>query len=116
MQTSKRRTHNGPSTSEHYRPFLDAKPPVEVRLSMKHLQQDGAMRKHQRDMGLSAHALTTGLEDLERASVCLMRATEAMEDGPDKEGILVTQKDDPGGDSSPGMPGPCISPDGFTIQ
>ena len=46
------------------------------------------MRKHQRDMGLAAHALTTGLEDLERASVRLLRATEAMEDGPAKEGIL----------------------------
>ena len=80
---------------------------------MNHLQQDGAMRKHQRDMGLAAHALATGLEDLERASVCLMRATEAMEDGPDKEGILVTQIDDPGGDSPPR---PCPLPDGFTIQ
>ena len=55
-------------------PFLDPQPPVEVRLSVKHLQQDGAMRRHQRDMGLAAHALTTGLEELERASVCLLRA------------------------------------------
>ena len=28
-------------------PFLDPEPPVEVRLSVKHLQQDGAMRRHQ---------------------------------------------------------------------
>ena len=69
-------------------PFLDPEPPVEVRLSVKHLQQDDATRIHQRDMWLAAHALTTSFEDLERASVRLLRATEAMEDGPAKEGIL----------------------------
>ena len=69
-------------------PSLHPEPPVEVRLSVKHLQQDGATRKQQRDMGLAAHALTTCLEDLERASVRLLRATVAMEDGPAKKGIL----------------------------
>ena len=81
-------------------PFLDPEPPVEVRLSVKH-QQDSAMRKHQRDMGLAAHALTTGLEDLKRTSV--------RQGGHPR----VTQRDNPGGDSPPG---PCPSPDGFTFQ
>ena len=89
-------------------PFLDPEPPVEVRLSVKHLQQDSAMRKHQRDMGLAAHALTTGLEDLKRTSVRLLRATDCQGGHP-----RVTQRNDPGGDSPPG---PCPSPDGFTIQ
>ena len=35
-------------------------------------------------MGLLAHALTTGLEDLERASNHLMGAFEEMEDVPRK--------------------------------
>ena len=74
-------------------PYLDPEPPVEVRLSMKHLQQNGATRRHQRDMGLAAHALTTGLEDLERASVRLLRVIEAMEDGPAKEGILESHRE-----------------------
>ena len=51
------------------------------------------MRRHQRDMGLAAHAHTTGLEDLERASVHLLRVTEAMEDGPAKEGILESHRE-----------------------
>ena len=74
-------------------PFLDPEPPVDVRLSMKHLQQDGATRRHQKDLGLAAHALTTGLEDLERPSVRLLRATEAMEDGPANEGILESHRE-----------------------
>ena len=44
-------------------------------------------------MGLVPHTLTTGLEDLERASVRLLRATEAMEDGPPKEGILESHRE-----------------------
>ena len=78
-------------------PFLDPEIPAEVRLSVKHLQQDGATRRHQRDMGhaltTGLEALETGLEALERASGRLLRAAEAMEDGPAKEGILESHRE-----------------------
>ena len=41
--------------------FLDPEPPLEVQMSTKQQLADSAIRKHQRDMGLVAHALTTGL-------------------------------------------------------
>ena len=40
--------------------FLDPAPPLEVQMSTKQQLADDTLRKHQRDMGLVAHALTTG--------------------------------------------------------
>ena len=43
-------------------------------MALKQSQAGGVFRRQQRDMDLVAHALSTGLEDLERASVHIQRA------------------------------------------
>ena len=56
-------------------------------------ETDRAFRGQQRDMGLIAHALLTGLKDLERASVHLQRATEDLEEGPAKDRVMEAHKE-----------------------
>ena len=75
------------------KPFLDPEPPMEVQMTAKQQLADGALRKQQRDMGLIAHALTTGLEDLERASNHLMRACDDMFDEDAKNRVLEAHKE-----------------------
>ena len=57
------------------KPFPDPEPPVEVQLSLRQSQAGGVFRRQQRDKALVAHALSTGLKDLERALVHIQRAS-----------------------------------------
>ena len=63
------------------KPFLDPEPPVVVQMSLRRSQAGGVFRRQQSDMAVVAHALSTGLKDLERASVHIQRASEDLEEG-----------------------------------
>ena len=62
-------------------------------MSLKQSQAGGVFRRQQRDMDLVAHALSTGLEDLERASVHIQRASEDLEEGPAEDRVLEANKE-----------------------
>ena len=72
--------------------FLDPEPPLDVPVSAKQQLADGALRKHQRDMGLVVHALTTGLKDLDRASNLLMGVFEEIRNGHTKDRVREAQR------------------------
>ena len=75
------------------KPFLDQEVPLEIPTSTKFQVTDLAMRKQQRDMGLVAHAITTGLEDLEGASAHLLSTVEEMTDGPVKDRLMQAHRE-----------------------
>ena len=64
------------------KPFLDPEPPVEVQMLLRQSQAGGVFWRQQRDMALVAHALSTGLKDLERALVHIQQASEDLEEIP----------------------------------
>ena len=70
--------------------FLDPETPLEVQMSTKQQLAGGALFKHQRDM--VAHALTTGLKDLERASN-LVGAFDDMEDRPTQDRVREAHRE-----------------------
>ena len=60
---------------------------------LKQRQSGGVFLRQQRDRDLVGHDLSTGLEDLEKASVHLQRASEDLEEGPGKDRVLETHKE-----------------------
>ena len=63
------------------KPFLDPETPVEVHMSLKQSQAGVIPRRQQRDMALVAHALSTGLEDSDKALVHFLQTSEDLEEG-----------------------------------
>ena len=51
------------------------------------------LRRRQKDLGIIAHALTTGLDDLEGASKHLLSAVDDLEEGPIKDRILEAHRE-----------------------
>ena len=51
-------------------------------MSLKQSQAGDVFSRQQREMALVAHALSTELKVLERASVHIQRASEDLEEGP----------------------------------
>ena len=56
------------------KPFLDAEAPMEIPTNTKFQAADATLRQRQKDLGIIAHSLTTGLDDLEDASKHLLSA------------------------------------------
>ena len=54
---------------------------------------DATLRQRQKDFGIIAHALTTGLDDLEGASKHLLSAVDDLEEGPIKDRILEAHRE-----------------------
>ena len=64
------------------KPFLDPEPPVEIKRLLRQSQAGGIFWRQQRDIALVTHAMSTRLEDLERALVHIQRASEDLEESP----------------------------------
>ena len=75
------------------KPFIDSEAPMEIPTSSRFQAADGLLRRTQRDMGVIAHALTTGLDDLEGAANHLISATNELEEGPVKDRLLQAHRE-----------------------
>ena len=58
------------------KPFLDPEPPVKIQMLLRQSQAGGVFWRQRRHIGLVTHAMSTRLEDLERALVHIQRASE----------------------------------------
>ena len=75
------------------KPFLDAEAPMEIPTNTRFQAADATLRRRQKDLGIIAHALTTGLDDLEGASKHLLSAVDDLEEGPIKDRILEAHRE-----------------------
>ena len=75
------------------KPFLDAEAPMEIPTNTRFQAADATLRQRQKDLGIIAHALTTGLDDLEGASKHLLLAVDDLEEGPIKDRILEAHRE-----------------------
>ena len=75
------------------KPFLDQEIPVEVPTTLRCQTADMVLRRQQRELGLIAHALTTGLNDLEGASTHFLSAVEEIGEGPVRERLLQAHRE-----------------------
>ena len=74
------------------KPFIDSEAPMEIPTSSRFQAADGLFRRRQRDIGVIAHALTTGLYDLEGAANHLISATNELGEGPVKDRLLQAHR------------------------
>ena len=72
---------------------MGAEAPMEIPTNTRFQAADATLRRRQKDLGIIAHALTTGLDDLEGASKHLLSAVDDLEEGPIKDRILEAHRE-----------------------